>query len=64
MAKTLKITLVRSVIGYVQKQRITVKTLGLHKLNSSVTHNDTPQIRGMINVISHLLRVEEIEQED
>jgi len=63
MAKSLKITLVRSVIGYVQKQRITVKTLGLRKLNSSVTHNDTPQIRGMINVVSHLLRVEEIEQE-
>lgn len=63
MAKSLKITLVRSVIGYGQKQRATVKTLGLRKLNSSVTHNDTPQIRGMIHAVTHLVRVEEVEQE-
>ncbi|MCU0463070.1 MAG: 50S ribosomal protein L30 [Anaerolineae bacterium] len=63
MAKALKITLVRSVIGYGQNQRVTVKTLGLGKLNTSVTHTDTPQIRGMIEKIKHLVRVEEVEQE-
>jgi large subunit ribosomal protein L30 len=63
MAKALKITLVRSVIGYAQNQRITVKTLGLGKLNTSVIQNDTPQIRGMIEKVKHLVRVEEVEQE-
>lgn len=58
MAK-LKITLVRSLIGRPGNQRITVRTLGLGKLNSSVIQEDTPQIRGMINKVSHLLKVEE-----
>ncbi|AIQ20756.1 50S ribosomal protein L30 [Paenibacillus sp. FSL R7-0204] len=60
MAK-LQITLVRSVIGRPETQRVTVKTLGLRKTNSSVVHNDTPAIRGMINKVSHLLSVTEIE---
>ena len=60
MAK-LQITLVRSVIGRPQTQRVTVKTLGLRKLNTTVVHNDTPAIRGMINKVSHLLSVTEIE---
>jgi large subunit ribosomal protein L30 len=63
MSKALKITLVRSLIGYGQNQRTTVKTLGLRKINSTATHKDTPQIRGMIHVVSHLVRVEEVEQE-
>ncbi|MCU0474634.1 MAG: 50S ribosomal protein L30 [Anaerolineae bacterium] len=63
MAKALKITLVRSVIGYGQGQRVTVKTLGLGKLQTSVVHKDTPQIRGMIEQVKHLVRVEEVEQE-
>ncbi|MCL5290266.1 MAG: 50S ribosomal protein L30 [Eubacteriales bacterium] len=58
MAK-LKITLVRSPIGRPQDQRVTVRTLGLGKLNSSVEQEDSPQIRGMINKVKHLLRVEE-----
>ena len=58
MAK-LKITLVRSLIGRPEDQRVTVRTLGLTKSNRSVTHEDTPQIRGMINKVSHLLKVEE-----
>ncbi|OAT81162.1 50S ribosomal protein L30 [Desulfotomaculum copahuensis] len=58
MAK-LKITLVKSLIGRPANQRITVRTLGLGKLNSSVIQADTPQIRGMINKVSHLLKVEE-----
>lgn len=60
MAK-LQITLVRSVIGRPETQRTTVKTLGLRKLNSSVVHNDNPAIRGMINKVSHLVAVKEIE---
>lgn len=60
MAK-LKVTLVKSVIGSSETQRATVKTLGLGKMNSSAEHNDTPQIRGMIRKIEHLLKVEEVE---
>ncbi len=59
MAK-LKITLVRSVIGRPETQRRTVRSLGLTKTNSSVIQEDTPQIRGMINKVSHLLKVEEV----
>lgn len=59
MAK-LKITLVKSLIGQSRKQRIVAQTLGLKKPGSSVIHNDTPQIRGMIGKVSHLLQVEEI----
>ncbi|WP_379136897.1 50S ribosomal protein L30 [Paenibacillus sp. sgz500958] len=60
MAK-LQITLVRSVIGRPETQRVTVKTLGLRKINSTVVHNDSPAIRGMINQVSHLVAVTEIE---
>lgn len=60
MAKQLKITLVKSVIGYDKSQRETVKSLGLKKMHSSVIQNDTPDIRGKINKVPHLLNVEEI----
>lgn len=60
MAK-LQITLVRSVIGRPETQRVTVKTLGLRKMNTTVVHNDNPAIRGMINQVSHLISVTEIE---
>lgn len=58
MAK-LKITLVRSLIGRPADQRVTVRTLGLTRLNKFVVKEDTPQVRGMINKVSHLLKVEE-----
>ncbi|UCE04760.1 MAG: 50S ribosomal protein L30 [bacterium] len=58
--KKLRITLKRSPIGYHKKQKVTVRTLGLRKLHQTVEHNDTPQIRGMINKVSHLVEVEEI----
>lgn len=61
MAKQLQITLVRSLIGRPENQRITVKTLGLTKTNSTVTHQDNPAIRGMVNQVSHLITVKEIE---
>ncbi|MGQ9531601.1 MAG: 50S ribosomal protein L30 [Desulfotomaculales bacterium] len=55
----LKITLVRSVIGRPEDQRRTVRSLGLRKLHSTVYHEDTPAIRGMLRKISHLVKVEE-----
>ncbi len=60
MANRLRITQVRSAIGRQKKQKITLRTLGIHRMQETVEHNDTPQIRGMINKISHLLRVEEV----
>ena len=59
MAK-LKITLVHSAIGRPENQKVTVRTLGLRKLQNSVIHEDTPQIRGMINKVQHLVKVEEV----
>ncbi|MFA6301953.1 MAG: 50S ribosomal protein L30 [Legionella sp.] len=59
MDKKIKITLVKSKIGRKPKHVSIVKQLGLGKTNSSVTHNDNPAIRGLINEISYLLLVEE-----
>lgn len=56
----LKITLVRSIIKSKKGQKATVEALGLRKVGHSVTQKDNPQIRGMINKISHLVEVEEI----
>ena len=56
----LRVTYVKSAIGYNQKQKSTVKALGLRKLNQTVEHDDTPTIRGMINKVSHLVAVEEV----
>ncbi len=62
MAKKLKITQVKSAIGYSEMQKVTVRTLGLRKLRHSVVHDDTPQIRGMIYQVKHLLKVEEVKK--
>jgi len=59
--KQLKITLVRSTIGRLANQKATAIALGLRRPNNSVVHADTPVIRGMINRIHHLVKVEEIE---
>jgi large subunit ribosomal protein L30 len=59
--KKLRITLVRSPIGYTKRQKATVKSLGLRRMHSSVVQPDTPPIRGMIFKVSHLVKVEEIE---
>ncbi|NLT95722.1 MAG: 50S ribosomal protein L30 [Clostridia bacterium] len=61
MAKKIKVTLVNSVIGRPEQQRKVVKALGLKKTNSFVIHEDTPAIRGMVNAVSHLVEVEEVE---
>jgi large subunit ribosomal protein L30 len=55
----LHITLVRSLIGRSEKQRLTVKTLGITKLNQTVVQPDNAAIRGMVNSVSHLVKVEE-----
>ncbi len=53
------ITWVKSSIGYAEVQKRTLKALGLHRLNQSVTHDDAPSVRGMINKVRHLVKVEE-----
>jgi large subunit ribosomal protein L30 len=58
----LKIRLVRSVIGRPRKQREVVKGLGLRRIDSVVVRKDCPEIRGMINKISHLVSVEVLEK--
>ncbi|MDK2886795.1 MAG: large subunit ribosomal protein [Thermosipho sp. (in: thermotogales)] len=60
--KKLRITLIKSPIGYKYDQKDTVKRLGLKKLNASVVKDDVPQIRGMIRKVQHLVKVEEIEE--
>ena len=60
MAEKLKITLVKSTIGAVPKNRKTVEALGLRKLNHSVEMPDNPAVRGMVRQVIHLVKVEEI----
>jgi len=60
MNKELKITLVKSGIGRPKKHRLTIKSLGLNKLHKTVVLKDTPQVRGMINRVSHLVKVVEV----
>ncbi|WP_438449131.1 50S ribosomal protein L30 [Gorillibacterium sp. sgz5001074] len=61
MAKQLQVTLKRSLIGRPESQKVTVQTLGLRKLHQSVLHQDNAAIRGMINKVSHLVEVVEVE---
>ena len=58
MAK-IKITYTKSSIGYPANQKATVRTLGLRKIRQIAEHEDTPEIRGMIQTVSHLVEVEE-----
>jgi large subunit ribosomal protein L30 len=57
--KVLRITLVKSPIGYAQRQKDTVRALGLRKMNQTVEHKDSPVVRGMVTRVSHLVQVEE-----
>lgn len=59
--KQVKVTLLRSGIGYTERQKKTILGLGLKRLNGSRLLNDTPAIRGMIGKVSHLLAVEDVE---
>ena len=57
-ATTIKVTLVKSVIGRIEAHRATVKGLGLRRMHHTVELQDTPAIRGMINAVGYLLKVE------
>ena len=59
MSETIKITQVKSEIGSTKKIRATLVGLGLTKMHKTVTRKDTPEIRGMVNKVQHLVRVEE-----
>lgn len=60
MAKQLQITLKRSLIGRPEQQKLTVRSLGLRKMNHTVVQEDNASIRGMINKVVHLVEVKEI----
>lgn len=57
--KKIRVTLVRSPIGYTKDQRATANALGLRRLHQTVEHVDSPALRGMIRKIVHLVQVEE-----
>ncbi len=59
MATKLNVTLKRSLIGEKPKTRATVASLGLRKIRQTVEHDDTPDVRGMIHRVRHLVEVEE-----
>jgi large subunit ribosomal protein L30 len=59
MAQTLRITQVRSAIGTKPRQRGTLRALGLRRINDVVEHPDRPEIRGMVETVPHLVKVEE-----
>lgn len=61
--KKLRVTYVKSAIGYSIRQKATIQSLGLRKLNQSVIHDDNPVVRGMLAKVNHLVRVEEVQVE-
>jgi large subunit ribosomal protein L30 len=58
----LKVTQTKSVIGSQEGHKRTVRALGLKRIRDSRVHEDTPQIRGMIHKVRHLVKVEEVEE--
>lgn len=60
-AKTIRITLVRSALGFSQRHKATVRSLGLRRLHQVVEQPDTPQLRGMLAKVGHLVTVEELQ---
>lgn len=61
MAKTLRVTLTRSLITAIKKQKDTVKAMGLRKMHQTVELPDNPAVRGMVAKVPHLVTVEEVE---
>lgn len=57
--KKLQVTLVKSPIGYNKRQKATVRALGLSRMHQTVEHVDNPAVRGMLNKVSHLIKVVE-----
>lgn len=58
--KKLRITYVKSAIGYSQRHKDTIRALGLRRLHQTVEHEDTSSLRGMLLKVNHLVRVEEV----
>jgi len=63
MSSKIKVTLVKSMIGRPEKHRKVLRGLGLRKLNKTISLEDTPTNRGMVNKVSHLVKVEEYTDE-
>jgi large subunit ribosomal protein L30 len=63
-AKILRVTLVKSAIGYSKKHKATVRALGLRRMHQTVEHLDSPSLRGMLYRVAHLVEVEEKEQDE
>jgi large subunit ribosomal protein L30 len=61
MAKKLKITQTQSIIDRIEPQKRTIRALGLGRPNYTVIHEDSPQIRGMLQKVKHLVKVEELQ---
>jgi large subunit ribosomal protein L30 len=56
----LKITWIKSAIGYAEDQKATIRALGLHRLNETVERADNPAVRGMVYKVRHLVTVQEV----
>ena len=59
MSKTIRITQVKSLIGSKPKHRLTMEAIGFRRMNQTLEKNDTPQLRGMLHQVRHLVRVDE-----
>ena len=59
--KLLRITLMKSAIGYSVRHKETIRALGLHRLHQTVVHEDSPSLRGMLLKVNHLVQIEEQE---
>jgi large subunit ribosomal protein L30 len=57
--KIVRVTLVRSTIGFTKRHKATIRALGLHRLHQTVEHVDTPTLRGMLYIVDRLVVVEE-----
>lgn len=58
----LRVTLLKSSIGYSSDQAATLNALGLRRLNQAIVHSDSPSIRGMVQKVRHLVKVEEVQE--
>ena len=58
--KKVRVTYVKSSIGYSERHKATIRSLGLHRLHQSVILNDGPVLRGMLNKVNHLVKIEEV----
>lgn len=61
--KVLRITLMKSAIGFSVNHKATVRALGFHRLHQTVEQVDSPSLRGMLSKVNHLVKIEEVERE-